>query len=343
VAALAVGLASCANNAPKPPQPYDATLAMAAMQGRDYAEAVHLWTDVLAVPDLSQEQRARGYWGRGFCRLRTGDVDDALADADAAVALKADLPELYVLRGSLYMEKRDYPRALADFELAIRIKPDFPEAEAGRAAVHRRKGQFDLAVADFDSAIAAKPYVAELHAGRGETYVMAGKPDRALDDFDEAIRREPNNDRFYKLRGLCLYQLGRFEPAAADFRESLRLRPDQPYVALWLHLTRMQTHDADDAEFSRNAANLDLSEWPGPVFAFYRGQLKPDQLMAAAAAAKSVKDNSQDCEAEYYAAENMVTLHKIDDARRMLIAARQSCPIDLFENQLAQRALNALQ
>jgi lipoprotein NlpI len=344
--AFALLLSSCAGgsggDAAKTPLPYDATLAIAAMQEHDYREAALHWTSVLDVTTLTPEQRADAYAGRASSYVRFGEVDLAVADTEAAIALKADKPQLHVLRGGLYLEKHKPDKAREEFDLALHIKPGFPEALASRGAADLQQGQIDQAITDLDAAIAAKSYVAGFFIGRGDAYQLAGKNDLAMADFNEAVRRDPRDADVYKARWLAFYHAGNIPAAISDLKQSLTLNPDQPYLAIWLHLLRQRAKEADAAEFSQNLANLHVTKWPLPIVDFYRGTLNAGQMTAAAT------DNDPDiakikqCEAAFYAAHPPSGNRKTDDTRRQLTLAEQTCPIDFIEHQLAQIELRGM-
>jgi lipoprotein NlpI len=340
--AFALLLSSCNGNAPKPSLPYDATLAVAAMQEHDYREAALHWTSVLEVTTLTPEQRADAYADRASSYVRAGEVDLAVADIDAAIALKSDKPQLHVLRGGLYLEKHKPDKAREEFDLALHIKPAFPEALASRGAADLQQGQIDQAIADLDAAIAAKPYVAGFFIGRGNAYRLAGKSDLAMADFNEAVRRDPRDADVYRARWLAFYQAGNNPAAISDLKQSLTLNPNQAYVAIWLHLLHQRVKDADTAEFSQNLANLHVGKWPLPIVDFYRGSLNADQMTAAATDSDPDMAKIKQCEASFYAAHPPGGNRKIDETRRLLLAAEQMCPIDFIERQLAQIDLKGM-
>ena len=58
--------------------------------------------------------------------------EDALADFDKALAIKADLAEAWVGKGHLLFELRRYDEASCAYEKALTIKPDLAVAWYGR-------------------------------------------------------------------------------------------------------------------------------------------------------------------------------------------------------------------
>jgi lipoprotein NlpI len=336
---LALALSSCAGNGAKQPTPYDDTLAVAAMQQRDYGQATRLWTSVLNLPSLTPVEHARAYAGRAMAYLRQGEINLALADVSAAVALQPDQPEWHGLRGEIYLGKRDPTNALADFDVALKLKADFVEAHAGLGEGHMLRGEFQAAIAEFDAAIAAKPYLTEFYADRGRAYLLAGQSERAMEDFNEAVRRDPRDVLAYKVRWIGLYQAGRFPAAAADLQQSLALDPDQPYVALWLHVTRLRMKMADGDEFARNTGKLSQKTWPRAIVDFFQGRITADQLLAATADSDGDKNKAKTCEADFYLAQSLAGPRKNDEAKRMLLSAQKTCPVDFVEYQMTKAQL----
>jgi lipoprotein NlpI len=340
IAALAFALASCAGGKDQASSmPYEVTLAAAAMQGRDYDEAAHLWTNALALQSLTPDQRAHALGGRAASYWTTGKHDAAMADVNEAIRLKQDLPDLFMLRGGFYLSTLDFTHAGQDFEAAIRLEANSPDAHAARGEVRLAQKQYDLAIADLDLAIGSKPYIAGYYAGRGQAYLAIGNSDRAMQDFDEAVRRDPKSVAAYNARWLGNYRLGRLTQAVADMEQSLALKGDQPYQVIWLHLTRIRMKSGDAPELSANAAKINLSKWPGPVISLYRGNASPDQVLAAGAAAEAEEPKNQKCEADFYVGQYLAANKKPDEGRRLMAAARDTCPGDFYEIRLAEIAL----
>ncbi|MCB9453778.1 MAG: tetratricopeptide repeat protein [Anaerolineaceae bacterium] len=54
--------------------------------------------------------------------------DDAVADLTAAIEIEPENPELYVLRGQMYLYLYEWDEVLADYNAAIELDPDYPDA-----------------------------------------------------------------------------------------------------------------------------------------------------------------------------------------------------------------------
>jgi lipoprotein NlpI len=310
------------------------------MQGRDYQQAIRLWSNVLAIESLSQAQRIRALAGRGLCYTYIRNMNAAIADANEAIELKPDSPEILSLRGMIDLETHELSKSLDNFDAAIRIKPDLAEAHAGRGDVQERLGHFDMAIADYDTAIGIKPYVAEFYDHRGHAYLLMGDADRAIEDFNQAIQRDSKEFSAYSLKGVALYATGRYAEAAGNFEKALSLKADQAYVVIWLDLARLRINAADQPEFARNSANLNLSKWPGPILEYYQGKLKLDQLKDDAAHSPASDLSERTCQVEFYSAEHLIATHKVVDGKPMLLRVREDCQTNSVEHSVAQIKLN---
>ena len=84
-------------------------------------------------------------------QVRSGQYDEAIASASAAISVTPQAPAPYLYRGRAYHFRGamgDHQRALADFGEAIRLAPKSSDAYYSRALVYRDIGQSDLAASD---------------------------------------------------------------------------------------------------------------------------------------------------------------------------------------------------
>jgi tetratricopeptide (TPR) repeat protein len=110
--------------------------------------------------------------GRGIAYLQTGQVDSALADLNAAVAIDGTV-RAYQMRGEAYRHKGDLDHAIEDFSRAIALSAGKDAASvSGRATAWRAKGDYDRALADYDAALALVPGNTALRQQRDSTKAM---------------------------------------------------------------------------------------------------------------------------------------------------------------------------
>lgn len=95
---------------------------------------------------------------RGVLRVRTGRVEEAVGDFDAAMALYPDEPEAYLNKGAALIRAGQPQAAVPLFGMALERntrKPAF--AYYGRAMAYEDLGNLQLAYSDYKRASAAAP------------------------------------------------------------------------------------------------------------------------------------------------------------------------------------------
>lgn len=100
--------------------------------------------------------------------------------------------ELYMDRGSAYLQAGDAKQAVADFDRALEQNAINVAALRMRAQAHSKLGRSANAITDFSSAIALAPADATLYLARAEAYAATGDALHAYEDQEEAIRLDPS-------------------------------------------------------------------------------------------------------------------------------------------------------
>ena len=289
-----------------------------------------------AIQDFDQAIKLKhkfpeAFASRGGAYLEKGQYDRAIQDFDEANRLSPHSPVAFYGRGAAYYKKGEYDRAIQEYDEVIRLKHDFPGAFYGRGAAYYKKGEYDRAIQEYDEAIRLKPQSPEALDSRGQAYYNKGEYDRAIQDYDEAIRLKPDYASAFKTRGRVKFYLGRFQDAARDFQNALNINSSDAYMMLWLHLAMHNAGQDDTQAFPQQAEKIDSSKWPAPVVNLFLGKLAPEQTLAAAANPDSIKENEQQCEAEFYIGEFLLLHHETPNALLHFRAARNKCPHNYVE------------
>ena len=187
-------------------------------------------------------------------------------------------------------------QALADFAAALEITPDQTAPYVGRSIVYRQIGDYEKAIADDDTAIAHSP-----------GYVLA-----------------------FTNRGIANFYAGHFAAAARDFAKSHADDPGEPDFVLWLHLAHARAGQDDREELARNAEKIDRSQWAGAAVYFYLGQIKAEELPAAAASTNPALQRQQGCEASFYLGEDALLAGRKEEARRFFHRVLDACDLYKF-------------
>jgi tetratricopeptide (TPR) repeat protein len=114
----------------------------------------------------AQMPRARNL--RCYARALSGkQLDEALADCNAALLLEPDTAAFFDSRGLVYLRRKEYDRAIADYDRAIDLHSKDPWSYYGRGVARLRKGLTADGQADISTATALQPRIAEEAAKRG--------------------------------------------------------------------------------------------------------------------------------------------------------------------------------
>jgi TonB family protein len=132
-------------------------------------------------------------------QIEEGKYDAAIVTLDKLVASDAKDRWALSYRAMAYYYKNDLARALADANAALAIKQDDTRALDVRALVELKKGQPELAKKDLDAAIAASTAAVTAHPGsmddyfaRAETYRFRGDNEKAAADYRKTLQLTPD-------------------------------------------------------------------------------------------------------------------------------------------------------
>lgn len=114
--------------------------------------------DALASFGLSEADRAATFTNRGVLHLQRREAQEALADMDAAIALRADLGATHVNRGAALILLGRSAEAVAAIDQGIALGTDDPhEAYFNRGIAHEELGDLTAAYRDYTQAAALAP------------------------------------------------------------------------------------------------------------------------------------------------------------------------------------------
>ncbi len=180
------------------------------------------------------------------------------------------VPVAYLNRGSYYQVRGELNRALADFNAGLAIDPNYHDILVNRCDVHRMLGDYERALADCSAVIKRLDDNTVAYTNRGITYSMIGRYEEALADFEKAISLEPKNAKLYTNRGNLFDMSGMYDTAIDNYTYAISLRPD--YYAAYYNRAKTKLRKGD---FAAAIIDLDVSvqsESLGADSYFYRSQ-----------------------------------------------------------------------
>jgi len=131
---------------------------LAAKAGSDADAALRLCDQALRDEALNRRDRAATFVNRGVIRIAKDQVDEAMADYAAGIALAPDLGDAYVNRGVALIRLQRYDSALADIDKGIALGSSPPHlGYYDRALVEERMGRYREAYYDFKHVLELAP------------------------------------------------------------------------------------------------------------------------------------------------------------------------------------------
>src|SRR5262249_55500625 len=146
----------------------------------------------------------------------------AAADHEKALALAPNLASARNNRGATRYELGDLAGAIADFDaaLAVRSSIDF---RLNRACARRAAKDLNGADADCDEALRLDPHSAAAHAQKGAVLLVRRKFHAAIAEFDRTLELDPLFYAAYVLRANARYHMLDLDGAYADHRRGMEL------------------------------------------------------------------------------------------------------------------------
>lgn len=151
-------------------------------------------------------------------------LDEALATADKAIALKQDYPDAHYNRANALLGLGRFAEAIASFDRVIALDPKHVAALIDRGSTLHHLGRFDDAIASYDQALAIAPNVGAFN-NRGCAFKELRQADKALADFDHAVALAPHYADGWVNRGEMLILLQRVDEALASYDRALTIDP----------------------------------------------------------------------------------------------------------------------
>lgn len=213
---------------------------------------------------------------RGVAHGRLRMFEQAKADFEAAIAIDADLFNVYINRGVISLEMGDPAAALSDFQKAAQLAPESPVSHINIAAWHVNQarriregdGEFEdtpdvervaLEASAFDAALTALDTAENAGNAAGNPGIVAlrakiamqqGNFSVALDLFAKHAQLAPTRDELassQKRIGFLQYRLGEYDLAIAAFEKANKAVSDDPETIYMLGECYLQKRDSKAA------------------------------------------------------------------------------------------------
>jgi lipoprotein NlpI len=280
--------------------------------------------------------------GTGIDLLDIEICGRAIRSRSAADLSEISRATLHSVRGRAYTRLGELQRAIADFDAAVALNPLSASAYNHRGVVRHAQGNFELAVADYRRAIELFPNYAEAYRNRGFSHFFQGDVERAVADYSTVIELAPWDPEPVVLRALAYYQSGRYAHAAADFERAQRKRYPYKYLALWQYLTAGQSQRDVRNVLLDAASQLDRGEWPEPLIAAYLSQDPAEHAISAARDSPQTVRAVRRSEVNFYLGELALLRNEQERAANLFRASIDAGTAGTVEHLMAGMALSRM-
>jgi tetratricopeptide (TPR) repeat protein len=239
---------------------YAAAAAKAYVELGDMAMAEELCTRALKVDPKCMD----ALQARVRIALAKGDVDDAVANADAALALKATT-DTYHLHGLARMASRDYKTAEFDFDKVIEwnylYEPAYVALAETQLKLYEQYSGSTMQTRTLEKAIEKCTRALELNPAstdalftRSKAFGLQKEYAKAIDDVSKCIALGRVDAAVYRLRATHYHGFGQHQNAVNDLNKVLSAEPANVSLLLFRAECREANLDLEGAKKDLDAA-----------------------------------------------------------------------------------------
>lgn len=178
-------------------------------------------------------QMGVGYVKLVSLQLRLGRMEEALADANAAIAAAPNEPDCHFVRGLALHALARFPAAVDSYDNVLRLNPGAAVAYDRRGLAQTAQRQFAAALNSHERAIELDRGLVEAHLHRAEVLCQLGRLDAAAQGYAAALELAPDSAAACSGRAAVFSMLGQDE-AALDACEQALARDQAHAPAYWI-------------------------------------------------------------------------------------------------------------
>ena len=194
----------------------------------------------------------------------------ALAYADSAVGLDANIIGGLKLRGDIKQRQRNFHGAMMDYTRAEKVEPENPRLYVSRSAVHITEGNLKEAVQDCDRAIKLDPNDADAWYNRACADYMGHANEGAMRSLEKAVKLKDDHADALFLRGVVRGEQYKEAAGIADIQAALAMNPNIPGGWMSLGVLQFENEQYQEGIESFTRA-IDADDHEKMVAYYYRG------------------------------------------------------------------------
>ena len=223
-----------------------------------------------------------GHYYLGRISLEAGNVEQALANFDRAIAVNPAFEPAYLAQASiyesrqekdkaitvlkkyldqvnprnrdirqhlvqLYIATKDYAGGLAELEKMLEENPGDLDAQLRMALIYGEKKEFAKAISRLTDILKSKPAELKVRDYLGYLYEETKDFPKAMETYRYNLHLDPRFSDSHMHLGVLLYRLKQFPEAVTHLDEAVRLMPKQPEPHIVLGLAHLQSDQFEKA------------------------------------------------------------------------------------------------
>lgn len=228
------------------------------------------------------QDSAVGHYYLGRISIEAGNVDQALASFDRAIAVNPSFEPAYLAQASLfesrqekekaiailqkylqrvnprnrdirhhviqlYIATKDYAGGLAELQKLLDEDPGDLDAQLRMALIYGEKKEYAKAIEQLSAVLRARPAELKIRDYLGYMYEETKDFSKAIDVYQFNIQLDPTFVDSHIHLGILHYRLKQFPSAIAHLREAVRLNPKQAESHIVLGLAYLQSDRYEEA------------------------------------------------------------------------------------------------
>ncbi|MCH2178217.1 MAG: tetratricopeptide repeat protein [Mariniblastus sp.] len=221
-------------------------------QDRKYVNSLDSWA--LCRRGLSRLDLADSFLAAGNHEQSEFIVAEAKTDFDQAIARDNQRWRGYLGRGMVLTRRNQFEAALADFQEVTRKQPDYVAGWFNQAELQYELTHYSQAIESYAKVIQADPADAQAYTGRGHCQFARGEYEAALSDYEMARQLVPLNHMAKCNCGEAERMLGHWQAAYECYMQATKVNPLPAAYrkAAWMLAT------CPDKKYSRPQEALEL-------------------------------------------------------------------------------------
>ncbi len=188
-----------------------------------------------------------------------GNFPQALKEIEVAEKINDKDPEVYVIKGAIYMGLKEYPTAEENYKKAISLSSTYTPAHFNLCGLYLSQKSYDQVISECGLVVADPTYKARANAytNIGIAYYSKGDMAKARENYEQALKLNPAFVYAHNELGKLYMSTGRYGEAVTEFQQAVQGYPTYDEAYYNLALAYMKLNDTVNAcEAFRKVADI---------------------------------------------------------------------------------------